>query len=76
MTLAGLLASFAGGLLMGLTYLATLALANEEQLMWPIASQWPLVLFGGVAGLLGYLLNSYLGAEFRFSGLCPPHYRL
>uniref|UniRef100_UPI00358F1D3A transmembrane protein 19-like isoform X1 n=1 Tax=Myxine glutinosa TaxID=7769 RepID=UPI00358F1D3A len=67
-TLAGLSASFAGGLSMGLTYLATLVLASEEQPMWPIASQWPLVLFGGVAGLLGYLLNSYLGAEFQFSG--------
>lgn len=31
--------------------------------------QWPLILFGGVAGLLGSVIDSLLGATLQYSGL-------
>lgn len=31
--------------------------------------QWPIILFGGVAGLLGSLIDSLLGATLQYSGL-------
>lgn len=32
-------------------------------------SQWPLIIFGGVAGLLGSIIDSLLGATLQYSGL-------
>lgn len=32
-------------------------------------SQWPLIVFGGVAGLLGSVIDSLLGATLQYSGL-------
>lgn len=30
--------------------------------------QWPIILYGGVAGLLGSMLDSFLGAHMQYSG--------
>lgn len=30
--------------------------------------QWPIILFGGVAGLLGSIIDSLIGATFQYSG--------
>lgn len=66
MTLVGLIASFLGGLLVGAAYFVTqLLLVNDLHVADP---QWPLIVYGGVAGLLGSMLDSFLGAHMQYSG--------
>lgn len=31
--------------------------------------QWPIIIFGGIAGLLGSIIDSLLGATLQYSGL-------
>ncbi|XP_016517891.1 transmembrane protein 19 isoform X2 [Poecilia formosa] len=65
-TPVGLAASFLGGATVGVAYFATQLLAvGDLQLADP---QWPVVLYGGVAGLLGSMLDSLLGAHMQYSG--------
>lgn len=33
--------------------------------------QWPIILFGGIAGLVGSIIDSLLGATVQYSGLDP-----
>lgn len=69
-TLVGLMASFLGGLVVGAAYFVTqLLLVNDLHLADP---QWPLLLYGGVAGLLGSMLDSFLGAHMQYSGTGSP----
>lgn len=66
MTPVGLVASFLGGLVVGATYFLTqLLLVNDLNTADP---QWPLIVYGGVAGLLGSMLDSFLGAHMQYSG--------
>lgn len=66
----GLIASFLGGLVVGAAYFATqLLLVSNLHAADP---QWPLVVYGGVAGLLGSLLDSFLGAHMQYSGKGSP----
>lgn len=68
-TPVGLIASFLGGLSVGTAYFVTqLLLVNDLHAADP---QWPLVLYGGVAGLLGSMLDSFLGAHMQYSGKAP-----
>ncbi|XP_070785255.1 transmembrane protein 19 [Enoplosus armatus] len=65
-TPVGLVASFLGGLAVGVAYFVTqLLLVSDLHLADP---QWPIVLYGGVAGLLGSMLDSFLGAHMQYSG--------
>ncbi|XP_037318472.2 transmembrane protein 19 [Pungitius pungitius] len=65
-TTVGLVASFLGGLVVGGAYYATqLLLVNDLDLVNP---QWPIVVYGGAAGLVGSLLDSFLGAHMQYSG--------
>lgn len=65
-TPVGLLASFLGGLTVGLSYfISQILFVNDLQLAVP---QWPVIVYGGVAGLLGSLLDSLLGASMQYSG--------
>lgn len=66
----GLLASFLGGLTVGVSYfISQILFVNDLQLAVP---QWPIIVYGGVAGLLGSLLDSLLGASMQYSG--KPHF--
>ncbi|TWW64902.1 Transmembrane protein 19 [Takifugu flavidus] len=65
-TLVGLIASLFGGLLVGAAYFVTqLLLVNDLHVADP---QWPLIVYGGVAGLLGSMLDSFIGAHMQYSG--------
>lgn len=60
------MASFLGGLVVGVAYFVTqLLLISDLHLADP---QWPIILYGGVAGLLGSMLDSFLGAHMQYSG--------
>lgn len=65
-TPVGLVVSFLGGLAVGLAYFVTqLLFIADLHLADP---QWPIILYGGVAGLLGSMLDSFLGANMQYSG--------
>lgn len=63
----GLVASFLGGLVVGVVYFVTqLLLVNDLHMADP---QWPIIVYGGVAGLAGSMLDSFLGAHMQYSGM-------
>ncbi|XP_035003305.1 transmembrane protein 19 [Hippoglossus stenolepis] len=65
-TPVGLVASFLGGLAVGVAYFVTqLLTVSNLHLSDP---QWPIIVYGGVAGLLGSMLDSFLGAHLQYSG--------
>ncbi|XP_031152804.1 transmembrane protein 19 [Sander lucioperca] len=65
-TPVGLVASLLGGLVVGAAYYVTqLLLVGDLNLADP---QWPIIVYGGVAGLLGSMLDSFLGAHMQYSG--------
>lgn len=65
-----MVASFLGGAAVGVAYFVTqLVTVNDLHLADP---QWPIVVYGGVAGLLGSLLDSLLGAHMQYSGQFQP----
>lgn len=65
-TVVGLVASILGGTVVGLAYLLTQFMFVEDLGLSP--PQWPIVLYGAVAGFLGSILDSYLGATMQYSG--------
>ncbi|XP_061770332.1 transmembrane protein 19 isoform X1 [Nerophis ophidion] len=65
-THVGLVASFLGGTAVGVAYFAAqLLFVSDLHLADP---QWPLVVYGGMAGFLGSVLDSFLGAKMQYSG--------
>ncbi|XP_027248188.1 transmembrane protein 19 isoform X3 [Cricetulus griseus] len=66
-TVVGLASSLLGGTFVGLAYFLTqLVFVSDLDISAP---QWPIIAFGGLAGLLGSVVDSYLGATMQFSGL-------
>ncbi|KAM6146328.1 transmembrane protein 19 isoform 2-T2 [Phoenicopterus ruber ruber] len=65
-TLVGLLASLLGGMAVGIAYFITqLIFVADLEISAP---QWPIIVFGAAAGLLGSIVDSYLGATMQYSG--------
>ncbi|NXX51202.1 TMM19 protein, partial [Tricholaema leucomelas] len=65
-SLVGLLSSLLGGMAVGATYFLTQHMVVSD--LETSAPQWPLVVFGAAAGLLGSVVDSYLGATMQYSG--------
>lgn len=65
-TLVGLLSSLLGGMTVGIAYFITQLIFVAD--LEGSAPQWPIILFGAVAGLLGSIVDSYLGATMQYSG--------
>ncbi|GAB1295572.1 Transmembrane protein 19 [Apodemus speciosus] len=66
-TAVGLASSLLGGAFVGLAYFLTqLVFVNDLDISAP---QWPIIAFGGLAGLFGSMVDSLLGATMQFSGL-------
>ncbi|KAM6292640.1 transmembrane protein 19-like isoform 2-T2 [Porphyrio hochstetteri] len=65
-SLVGLLSSLLGGMAVGIAYFLTqlIFVTNLEM----SAPQWPIIVFGAAAGLLGSIVDSYLGATMQYSG--------
>ncbi|XP_074936900.1 transmembrane protein 19 isoform X3 [Phalacrocorax aristotelis] len=65
-TLVGLLSSCLGGMAVGIAYFITqLIFVTDLEVFAP---QWPIIVFGAAAGLLGSIVDSYLGATMQYSG--------
>ncbi|XP_077121400.1 transmembrane protein 19 isoform X1 [Ranitomeya variabilis] len=65
-TIIGLFASLLGGLCVGMAYFASqLLFVNDLEIAAP---QWPVILYGAMAGLIGSILDSYLGAIMQYTG--------
>lgn len=65
-TFIGLIASLLGGFFVGLAYFVTqLLFVGDLEISAP---QWPIILYGALAGFLGSVLDSYLGAIMQYSG--------
>lgn len=67
-TIFGLLASLLGGLAIGATYYLTIIYTVETNILLQSSAQWPIILFGGFAGIFGSIVDSILGATLQYSG--------
>ncbi|EFN79841.1 Transmembrane protein 19 [Harpegnathos saltator] len=65
----GLLFSFLGGLVVGLSYYITVLNTVDTAVLQLAAPQWPIVVVGGLAGLFGSIMDSILGATLQYSGI-------
>uniref|UniRef100_A0A8C5M058 Transmembrane protein 19 n=1 Tax=Leptobrachium leishanense TaxID=445787 RepID=A0A8C5M058_9ANUR len=65
-TVIGLISSLLGGLGVGVAYFLTQLLFVPD--LDIAAPQWPIIVYGGVAGLVGSIVDSYLGAIMQYSG--------
>ncbi|XP_036373874.1 transmembrane protein 19-like [Megalops cyprinoides] len=65
-TPVGLVASLLGGMTVGVAYFITQLLFVRDLNL--AAPQWPVIIYGAMAGLLGSILDSLLGASMQYSG--------
>ncbi|GLH08756.1 Uncharacterized protein GBIM_13935 [Gryllus bimaculatus] len=68
-TFAGLFFSIIGGAAVGLAYYVALLYCVDPDVLGASPQQWPLIVVGALAGLLGGIVDSLLGATLQYSGL-------
>ena len=64
----GLIVSFFGGIVVGLFHYFTVLYTVDSVVLELAAPQWPIIVLGGVGGLLGSIIDSILGATLQYSG--------
>lgn len=64
----GLAVSGLGGSLIGLFHYFTVLYTVDTAVLELAAPQWPIILLGGIGGLLGSIVDSILGATLQYSG--------
>lgn len=67
-SLIGLISSFAGGLVIGISFYVTTVICVPRDVLALSPTQFPVLYVAGLAGLLGSVIDSFLGANFQFSG--------
>jgi uncharacterized protein (TIGR00297 family) len=71
-SLFGLVVSFLGGIFIGLFhYVSTIIFVDRDEMIDNKYPQFPIIFLGGIAGLYGSLIDSFLGATCQFSGQTP-----
>ncbi|XP_065339888.1 transmembrane protein 19 [Cloeon dipterum] len=68
-TVGGLLFSFFGGLMVGVAYYISVVQLVDSSSLLSSPPQWPLIIAGGLAGLVGSVVDSLLGATLQYSGV-------
>lgn len=67
-TLLGLIVSAFGGFICGLTYYIFTIICVSRDILLRSPPQWPLILVGTIAGLMGSMIDSVIGSTVQFSG--------
>lgn len=67
-TLVGLIFSALGGFICGLAYYVFTLICVDREILIRSPPQWPLLLVGSMAGLLGSVIDSLIGATLQYSG--------
>lgn len=66
----GLIVSLLGGLAVGLANYGMLIYTIDADMLAQSPPQWPIIVIGGFAGLIGSIVDSILGATLQYSGKC------
>lgn len=67
-TVIGLIVSLLGGLAIGLANYVMLVYMIDADMLARSPAQWPIIIAGGFAGLVGSIVDSVLGATLQYSG--------
>eukprot|EP00794_Sanderia_malayensis_P013002 gene13001-14341_t len=70
-SIIGTLSSVVGGLVIGLVYYLTVTVfCNLDHFSGTYPPQWPIIIIGTLAGFVGSIVDSILGATLQYSGYC------